>query len=119
MSATSPCSARSSPRGCERSQASESTTTQRKPNELFEEAERAALLPLPVQRAELVVWRRATVHRDSHVVFAKALYSVPWRLIGRDVWVRACGGSVAIYAHEMRVAEHPRAKPGKRRTRTE
>jgi transposase len=94
-------------------------TTQRKPNELFEEAERAALLPLPAQRAELVVWRRVTAHRDSHVVFEKALYSVPWRLVGRNVWVRACGGSVAIYADEGRVAEHSRAKPGKRRTKTE
>jgi len=94
-------------------------TTQRKPNELFDSIERAALLPLPARRAELVVWRRATVHRDSHVVFSKALYSVPWNLIGAEVWVRSTGSSIVVFAGELRVAEHQRVSAGKRSTKPE
>jgi transposase len=94
-------------------------TTRRKPLEIFLRDERAALQPLPARPYELVVWRSATVHRDTHVVFDRAYYSVPWRLIGEVVWVRAAGASVAIFANDVRVATHERAAPGHRRTHPE
>lgn len=83
-------------------------TTHKQPLEHFESVERAALLPLPKLAWEPVIWRRAKVHRDSHVAFDKRLYSVPWKQLGQPVWVRACVHTVAIYAEDARVATHSR-----------
>ncbi|HET8937310.1 MAG TPA: IS21 family transposase [Polyangiales bacterium] len=94
-------------------------TTQRQPLHVYEQLERATMQELPARRAELVVWKQAKVHRDTHIVFRKALYSVPWRFIGKEVWVRACGHSVLLYVDDTRVAEHESALPGKRSTKVE
>ena len=94
-------------------------TTQRRPAEVFDAEERAALLPLPVVVYEPVVWHEAGVHRDAHVAFDRRLYSVPWRLIGRRVWVRASGHTVDIYADDERVAIHERRGRSPRSTRDE
>jgi transposase len=91
-------------------------TLQRRPAEVFEALEGAALRPLPARGFEPVVWKEATVHRDTHVCFERRLYSVPWRLIGKAVWVRATQGSVMIYADDTRVATHDRRGPGPRST---
>jgi hypothetical protein len=84
-------------------------TTGRKPLEVFEAEERAALIALPQRAYEPVTWKKATVHQDSHVVFDRRMYSVPWRLIGREVWVRATPVTVAIYSDDMRESTHRRA----------
>lgn len=94
-------------------------TTARQPLQVFEQQERFHLLPLPLQRFELVVWKNATVHRDTHVVFNKAFYSVPWRWIGKEVLVRATARSVQVYGDNVRLATHERALPGQRRTTEE
>jgi uncharacterized small protein (DUF1192 family) len=83
-------------------------TTGRKPLEVFELEERTALLALPARSYEPITWKKATVHQDSHVVFDRRMYSVPWRLIGRDVWVRATPATVAIYCDDLREATHRR-----------
>jgi transposase len=83
-------------------------TTGKQPLEQFEAVERAALLPLPERAWEPVIWRRAKVHRDSHIAFDKRLYSVPWKQLGQRVWVRACSHTLAIYADDVRVATHGR-----------
>lgn len=83
-------------------------TTGKQPIDQFESIERAALRPLPALPWEPVVWRRATVHRDSHVAFDKRLYSVPWQHLGQEVWVRASAHTIAIYADDTRVATHSR-----------
>lgn len=70
--------------------------------------DQAGFLPLPAARYDLVIWREAKVHRDSHVHFKKRLYSVPWQLVGKSVWLRATSASVVIYANEERVATHSR-----------
>lgn len=82
-------------------------TTHRRPTDLFAD-EAAALRPLPERRFELVTWHEARVHQDSHVLFDKRLYSVPWRLIGQRLWLRASGSSVVIFANDVRVATHDR-----------
>ena len=82
-------------------------TTRRRPEELFT-VEREALLPLPERRFELVTWHQARVHQDSHVAFDQRLYSVPWRLIGQQVWIRATAKTVVAYADDARVAMHDR-----------
>ena len=87
-------------------------TTGERPLERFERLERPALLPLPAAPFAPVTWKHATVHRDAHVAFDRRLYSVPWRLVGQRVWVRATADAVAIYADDERVATHARSGPG-------
>lgn len=91
-------------------------TTQKRPLELFDATEKKALRPLPERRYEVVVWKDATVHPDTHVVFDKGMYSVPWRFIGKQVLVRAAGDAVAIFHDDLRLVTHERAAPGQRRT---
>lgn len=83
-------------------------TTGKQPLEQFEALERAALMPLPKLAWEPVIWRRAKVHRDSHIALDKRLYSVPWQQLGQRVWVRACAHTLAIYADDVRIATHSR-----------
>ena len=91
-------------------------TTQKRPLEVFESVERAALEPLPATPYDLGVWKRVKLHRDCHVVFAKAFYSAPHRLIGKQLWVRSNGREVVLFHEYERVATHPHAAPGERRT---
>jgi transposase len=91
-------------------------TTGRRPLSVFTEEEQAHLLPLPTRRYDAVIWKKATVHADCHVHFEQRLYSVPWRLINREVWVRATTSSVAVYSmDDVRVATH-RRHGGKQRS---
>lgn len=70
--------------------------------------ERGTLLPLPTVRYDPVIWREAKVHRDCHVQFKRRLYSVPWKLVGQTVLVRATSSNVVVYADDERVATHTR-----------
>jgi hypothetical protein len=90
--------------------------TGKRPLEQFEALERPRLRPLPAAPFELVAWHEAKVHRDSHVAFDKRLYSVPWRLLGQTVWIKATDTTVAIYHDDERVATHARGGPGYRTT---
>lgn len=91
-------------------------TTRERPLELFEREERAALKALPPVRFEIVVWKQAKVHPDSHVVFERRLYSVPFRFIGQTVAIRAKGSSITIFANDERVATHSTTDKGIRST---
>jgi transposase len=91
-------------------------TTGRRPLEHFESEERDALLPLPASRFEIVLWKDAKVHRDSHITLEGAFYSVPWRFVGQQVMVRATRASVAIYADDVRIATHETGRRGERKT---
>ncbi len=91
-------------------------TTHRRPLHVFQELEQALLRALPPRRFEPVVWKEATVHRDSHVIFDRRLYSVPWKLIGKVVWVRATASTVAIFFDDARVATHDRRGSSHRST---
>jgi transposase len=82
--------------------------TRQRPRELFEQQERPALKPLPVQRFEPVVWKQVTVHRDSHVEFEGRLYSAPFKYIGTKLWVRASSRTLELYADDVRIHTHDR-----------
>ena len=90
-------------------------TTGQVPMEVFRTVEQQALAPLPRAPFELVVWKQATV-RDAYVSFDGRLYSVPFRLSGGKVWIRATKTTVTIDADDVRVATHGRNEPGKRST---
>jgi transposase len=81
------------------------------------DVERAVLRPLPAVAPDLGVWKQASVHRDCHLQFDRAFYSVPWVLVGKSLWLKASDGMVTIYDEFRPVAAHGRAcRPGERRT---
>ncbi len=84
-------------------------TTGRRPLDLFE-VERASLLPLPERRFVPVVWHAATVHRDCQIVFEGLTYPVPWRFVGRQVWLRATPTTLDVLADDERVISHTRGQ---------
>jgi transposase len=90
-------------------------TTRRVPRELLEH-ERVAFRPLPGVRYEPILWREAKVHTDCHVQFDKRLFSVPWRLVGQQVWLRVTPTTLYAYADDARVATHSLGFRGARST---
>ena len=91
-------------------------TTRERPLERFA-IERPLLLPLPPIAPDLGVWEQVIVHRDCHVQFDKSLYSAPFTLVGKSLWLRATDTTVSIYEDYRLIATHLRAhKPATRRT---
>jgi transposase len=84
-------------------------TTHEQPLERFA-VERPLLQPLPPIAPDLGTWHRVLVHRDCHVQFDRRLYSVPFALIGRRLWLRATDSFIAIYEDYRLVATHRRAR---------
>lgn len=91
-------------------------TTRRQPIAVFEAEERAALLALPGSRYEIVIWKRAQLHRDCHVQIDGGFYSAPWMLIGEHLWARCTKASVTLYREDERLWVHPRVSRGQRST---
>lgn len=91
-------------------------TTKRRPVELFDEQEREALLPLPRLRWEAVEWKKATLHRDSHIQIDGGYYSAPWGLLRQELWVRCTAHRIAIYHRDEHIWTHPRVAKGQRST---
>jgi transposase len=89
-------------------------TTRAAPLTVFAEVERDLLKRLPDVPPELAVWAKVKVHRDAHVQFDKSFYSVPFKLAGQSLWLKATAGTVWLYrAHEL-VATHARlTRPGR------
>jgi transposase len=91
-------------------------TTRERPLERFE-VERALMRPLPAIAPDLGAWSGVVVHRDCHVQHERILYSVPFALVGKRLWLRATDNAVSIYEDYRLVATHPRGrKPGSRYT---
>lgn len=89
-------------------------TTRERPLERFE-LEKPLMKPLPAIAPDLGSWHGVTVHRDCHVQHERILYSVPFTLVGKRLWLRATDGAVSIFQDYRLVATHPRGrKPGQR-----
>lgn len=86
-------------------------TTGKVPRGHYDEVERDAMLELPPRPYSQITWKRSRVHPDSHVEFERRLYSVPFKLIGQELWVRAEANSVVVYADDEKVAHHARKGP--------
>ena len=65
---------------------------------------------LPAIAPDLGVWTQVAVHRDCHVQFEKSLYSVPFRLVGQKLWLRATDTTVTIFNDHHLIATHVRAR---------
>ena len=84
------------------------------PAAVFAAAEADTLLALPRRMFELATWSSCTVGPDIHVKVGKALYSVPWRLIGEKLDARATWNTVQLFHNGHLVATHARADTRKR-----
>jgi hypothetical protein len=92
-------------------------TTKERPLTLFTETERHLLRALPDVPPELATWARVKLHGDCHVRFEKTIYSAPFRLVRRELWLKASETTVKIFYNLELVAVHPRLrKPGARST---
>jgi transposase len=88
--------------------------------ELFEELDQPALLPLPERPYEFATWKNAKVNIDYHVAFEGHYYSVPHHLLRQEVRIRASETMLAIFLHGEQVALHPRSSAqGRFSTRAE
>lgn len=92
------------------------STTRRKPLEHFETEEKPALLPAPKDTYDVPIWCEPKVARDQHAQVAKALYSLPTRLVGKTLRARADRTTVRLYEGTTLVKTHPRQLPGRRST---
>lgn len=91
-------------------------TTKQRPLDRFQ-TEQNFLKPLPDVPPELATWAKAKLHGNCHVQFEKAFYSAPYRLVRKDLWLKATENTVKIYYHLELVAVHPRLRqPGERST---
>ena len=85
-------------------------TTHQVPLTRFVQTEQAALKPLPRTAYDPAVWKQVKLHRDGHIVFEKAFYSAPCRLVGQTLWVRAGLREIRLFAGDFQlVATHTRA----------
>ena len=89
-------------------------TTKQQVKKVFEEVERAALCPLPLERFPFFHEGQRTVSRDGHVEVAKSYYSVPPEYLTRSVWVRWDSRLVRIFNQRFQqIALHVRQEPGR------
>jgi len=86
----------------------------------FLAAEQPTLLPLPAGLFPSYTEGKRSVHRDGHVEFDKAFYSVPPEYVGREVWVRGESRLIRLFNLRMEsIAAHVRAMTGRSATSDE
>lgn len=84
--------------------------------ELFEQIERHALQPLPLEPYEFAEWRCRKVGLDYHVEIDRHYYSVPHTLLKAEVWVRITSRIIEIFYKDQRVASHARTSGNRKHT---
>jgi transposase len=89
-------------------------TTRRHVGQVFLEAERPALRPLPRERFPFFQEAPRKVNRDGHVEVAKAYYSVPPEYLGHTVWARWDARLVRVFNQRFeQIAVHVRHEQGR------
>ncbi len=89
-------------------------TTRQQVGRLFNEVERAQLLPLPTSLFPVFEEAPRRVHGDGYVELKRAYYSVPPEYVGRQVWVRWESRLLRVINQRREViAVHALAEPGK------
>jgi len=77
---------------------------------LFETIDRPALKPLPSTPYEYAEHRKARVNIDYHIAVQNHFYSVPHRLLRKQVDVRLTASTVEVLYDGQRVAAHVRSR---------
>ena len=89
-------------------------TIRQQVGKFFLEAEKPALRALPAMVFPVFEEARRTVHRDGHVEFKRAYYSVPPEYAGSLVWVRQETRLLCVHNRRReQIALHALAEPGK------
>ena len=83
------------------------------PLSVFAAVEAEALIALPRTPFELASWSTPKVGPDCYIKVGKALYSVPWRLIGRNVDVRQGERLVEVFVDGVIVKTWARIERGR------
>jgi hypothetical protein len=91
-------------------------TTRKCPLAVFENEERAHLLPLTRERFDPPQWIHCKVHPDHHISVGKALYSAPSRYLRKMLWVRIDSKLVRLYFEGELIKTHSKQPPGGRST---
>ncbi len=86
------------------------------PAAVFAAVEAPALRPLPTTPFVLATWSTGKVGPDIHVKVGPCLYSVPWRLIGAQVYARSTATMVQVVHDGKVVATHVRRERGRSTT---
>lgn len=88
-------------------------TTRQQVLKLFEESERAALRPLPLDRFPYFQEAQRRAGRDGHITVGKAYYSIPPEYLRHWLWVRWDSRLVRIYDQQMKlICRHAAKAPG-------
>jgi transposase len=77
--------------------------------EHFEQLDKPALHPLPVEPYVYAEWKKVRVHIDYHVAVDGHYYSVPHALIKKQLDVRITQNTIECFHHGNRVASHRRS----------
>jgi transposase len=82
--------------------------------ELYQQLDRPALQPLPLQPYAFAEWKKDRVRLDYHVEVEGHYYSVPYQLAQQTVEIRSTATMVEVLYRGKRVASHARSweKPG-------
>ena len=84
---------------------------------MFERVDKPALKPLPAAPYEFAQWKKARVNIDYHIEVQRHYYSVPHRLIKKQLDVRITANIIECFFNNKRVASHRRsALPGRHTT---
>jgi len=81
-------------------------TTKRIPDEVFEQEEKAQLLPLPDSDYQIRSFSKRIVSCNCHICFENNFYSVPWQYLHQEVIVEKTGKLIKIYKDNNLIATH-------------
>ncbi len=81
-------------------------TIRKRPKDLFDDKEKAALKPLPCQEFTFSKSANATVHPNCHIAYAANYYSVPHPYIGCEVDVIEINNLLKVYYRGKEIALH-------------
>ena len=73
---------------------------------LFNEVEKATLIPLPPKRYEMAVYKKAIVLSNSHVAYQKNFYSVPYKYLGKEVTLKITSFKLMVLSDKEVLSEH-------------
>lgn len=93
-------------------------TTCQVPRHVYEQQEKATMKPPPADMFDVPQYGTAKVQRDCHIRVERALYSVSYRLAGKDIELRtrADKSTVKAYLGARLIKVHPRQPAGGRST---
>lgn len=75
----------------------------------YDEIDRPALRPLPVESYEFAEWKKVRPRMDYHIQIDGHFYSVPYRHAGEELAVRLTASIVECYRGMTRIASHLRS----------